>query len=627
MNNLVKPKSLMDAISDKFAHVTKEQDMQKVSEGLHDVVINDGLGVAILVAWQHGLAIGHIPLTGNDPSSRNVDIIQGQGDCPYIFVHIPTRVFRSNVKELTERKIMNPRVDPAWLIYHEDGLIGTFSFPDRSPIKKDDISLALASLEGQGILVRANINNRQIQFKDLASKKRIEGLIQNSHEEVYVRVPTEISAEIDGDHIFLPDPLNSTENREWFYKIVRQKSPCNYCSVQMLNPHEATIHSATAHPSRACFSRQTTSGEPTFPKTVRNYQFGFTYAPFGDPQKVCHFLAWDFPHINDLVMNMDPQSFSFSDLIRLVTVINRDIRAFAKKHDVKEVFSIAGTCNHWGGNTIYHQHYQFFFIPEIPLLHALTEDTPLTTYRDVVVRKYKWAAPAYRIASAEGKQASNQDIMFVADRVAKEWQLLNEGTDASYGNGIEINSHTQNIFVSIIDGGVSAVFIPRHRGKLSTSKVENKIQKINAGALEMMGYFIIDEKPKFDVLDKDPPSARAELGNSWLSELAPKQTTWESFEQRLHDRLDTFVVEFEKGIKEALNLQDARAACSEMCAVWKEIKASKLVEDGQKLYLRNLINDEWCKKMGQTLIPAAPSTHSGESPARPPRGAEQKGRG
>jgi len=594
-----------------------------VRESLQDVVNADGIGVATLAAWLHGLAIGHIPLSENGQSSRNADIIHDPESCPYIFVHVPTRVFRSNVKELTERKIMNAKVDPAWLIYHEDGLIGTFSFPEHPSIKKDDVRLALASLEGQGILTRANINNRQIQFKNSTSRKVIEGHLKNYNEEVYVRVQTQASADIDGESIFLPDHLNSNENRKWFQKIIRQKSQCNYCSVQILNPNEATLHSAPFHHSLACSSPEKKSGEPAFLETVRNYQFGFTYAPFGDPQEVCHFLAWDFPNINETVMNMDPQPYSFSDLIRLVMVIHSNILAFASKHDIEEVVSIAGACNHWGGNTIYHQHYQFFCIPEIPLLHAATEDAPLTIFRDVMVKKYKWAAPVYRISAADGKQASNQDIMFVADRVAREWQLLNDGVDASYGNGIEINNHTQNIFASITDGAVTAVFIPRHRGKLSTSKEKNRIQKINAGTLEMMGYFIIDEKSQFDMLDnepasartEEPASARTELGNSWLSELAPKQTSVESFEQRLHNCLDGRVVEFEKIIEDALHLQDSWSACYDMCAIWQEIKVSKL-DDGQRFYLRNCINDQWRKRTGQILIPVGQSSHSEKSPSR-----------
>ena len=100
-------------------------------------------------------------------------------------------------------------------------------------------------------------------------------------------------------------------------------------------------------------------------RTVRNYQLGFTFAPVGKPEEVCHFLAWDFPHINDVVMSMEPHAASFSDLVTLVQVINDDIRQFCRtdKRRPPEPGPIYGVCNHWAGNTIYHQHYQFFQLP------------------------------------------------------------------------------------------------------------------------------------------------------------------------------------------------------------------------------------------------------------------------
>ena len=67
--------------------------------------------------------------------------------------------------------------------------------------------------------------------------------------------------------------------------------------------------------------------------------------------------------------------------------------------------------------------------------------------------------------------------MAVADRVAREWQILSEGEDLSYGNGITIKNHTQNIFVTTDGEQLSAVFIPRDRTKIDTSKKGNLIQK------------------------------------------------------------------------------------------------------------------------------------------------------
>ena len=113
-------------------------------------------------------------------------MIAAGGACPYVFVHVPIRQIRGNKPKLLELGIMNRNADPAWFIYHEDGLIGTFSFQDLAAVKltEEDIREILDTLAQQGVLMRANINNRQIQFKDLAARRRIE----ESGEKVYVRV-------------------------------------------------------------------------------------------------------------------------------------------------------------------------------------------------------------------------------------------------------------------------------------------------------------------------------------------------------------------------------------------------------------------------------------------------------
>ena len=90
----------------------------------------------------------------------------------------------------------------------------------------------------------------------------------------------------------------------------------------------------------------------------------------GDPEQVCHFLAWDFPHINDVVMNMEPHAYSFSDLVKLVQVINEGIQQFcidqhrpSRCRNRYTEFAITGQAT-----AIYHQHYQFFRLPHVPLL-------------------------------------------------------------------------------------------------------------------------------------------------------------------------------------------------------------------------------------------------------------------
>ena len=584
-----------------------QTNMNVAGEKLREIVAEDGLGIAILVAWQHGLKIGNIPLdldeaTGNPKDVQAEKISHDQ--CPYVYVHVPVRTIRGDIPELVRKGIMNPKADPIWFIYHEDGLVGTFSFQDTDIAKlelgKKDIAYILDVLAQQGILIEANINNRQIQFKDLAARK----VIEESGERVYVKA----ERSIDWNKVRLPAKFDKPRVRSCVHDTLRRKHACSYCSIQALNPNEVTIHSAYVHASAG--------PRKDVLATVRNYQLGFTYAPFGDPREVCHFLAWDFPHINDLVMNMDPQTYSFSDLIKLVRVINRDIDDFCKKNkneknEVPSSTPISGVCNHWAGNTVYHQHYQLFRMPGLPLANASTKTPILASYKQVEVLRFDWQAPSYLIAprtsaDSPGRRADDEDVMFVADRVAKEWDALSEGVDKSYGNGIEIAHHTQNIFVSVDGDILKAIFIPRHRKKLNTSYTRNAIQKSNAGALEMMGYFIIDNEEDFCRLKKmaeEEPAGLKALGDSWLKEIAPDSEVIEEFEERLRTCLSDPVITYEEQLEEILSktYEDATHR------IW-ELRASidaqdERLNDQQRRYLHQVIIDAWLKKYGEQLLP------------------------
>jgi hypothetical protein len=551
--------SAEEAINKKFHAVIAMTDMNEVSEALHRVAADAGLGVAILVAWQHGLRIRHIPLerySNGKAKRRQAEVIGADDGCPYVFAHVPIRRIRGNKPRLVELGIMNQNADPDWFIYHEDGLIGAFSFPDPASVKLTgaDIREILDTLARQGVLMRANVNSRQIQFKDVAARRHIE----ESGENVYVRVENHLL-----EKAVLPGELDRQDVRDYVVEALGRKSACNYCSVQAFNPHEATIHSARVSSRSGRWTEDLA--------TVRNYQLGFTFAPFGDPREVCHFLAWDFPHINDLVMSMEPQAYSFSDLIRLVRVINRDIGEFCCAHGAGQPPQpISGFCNHWAGNSIYHQHYQFLRIAGLPLLRAAGAAQPLVTHRDIQVRKFtSWPAPAFLITAL--RAGLEREVMDVADRVALQWRIMNEGEDLSYGNGIVINNHTQNIFVTTEGGRVSAIFIPRDRRRIDTSGPGNLMQKKNVGALEMMGYFVIDDPQEFAELEKKSLTSREELrtlGDSWLSELAPDAAVVGEFEANIGICLSEAVTPYEERIDEILGRapgevrQGARALAS-----------------------------------------------------------------
>jgi len=523
--------TISEVIRAKFSEILTAKSTQEASEALRKVGEKHGLGVAILVAWQHGLCKSHRHI---DPWESTVRIKGAEQGCPYVFVHAPARQYRRDTAKLIEKKLFNPDADPASLVYHEEGLIGTFSFlkPESVGLAEDDIAEILRALAQQGILAPANIENRQIQFKDLEVKRRIEA----SKKQVYVKVDHH---PIKRQNTRLPAGYDREEI--WLYVLgsLRYKSACNYCSLQAFSPHEVTASSVHARMLNPWADEKA---------TVRNYQFGFTFAPMGDPHDVCHFLAWDFPHISDLVMNMEPQAYSISDLVGLVRTINRDIADFCRSEGVENL-QISGVCNHWAGNSIYHQHYQFFRIAPLPLLTASEQSEFLLNYQDVEVRKLpaSWPAAAFIIRSAGA--GSYEDVVKVADSLAREWRILNEGEDNRFANEIIIKNHSQNIFVTISEGQLIVVFIPRLLSKLDAG---NAIRKKNAGVLEMMGYFVIDEPENFNVVEKMSALERKALGDEWLTELGPPAELIRKFEDKVQVCLSTAVDPYEQRIDELL---------------------------------------------------------------------------
>jgi len=525
----------MSAISEvirvKFSDILTAKSTHEANEALRKVADQHGLGIAILVAWQHGLCESHRHI---DPWASEVRIIGVEQDCPYVFVHAPARQYRRDTAKLIEKKLFNPDADPALLVYHEEGLIGTFSFlkPESVGLAEDDIAEILRALAHQGILAPANIENRQIQFKDLEVKRRIEA----SGKQVYVKVDHH---PIKRQNARLPAGYEREEIWQYVLGSLLYKSACNYCSLQAFSPHEVTVSSADAHMLNPWEDERV---------TVRNYQFGFTFAPMGKPHEVCHFLAWDFPHISDLVMNMEPQTYSISDLVGLVRIINRDITDFCRREDVENL-QISGVCNHWAGNSIYHQHYQFFRIAPLPLLLASEQSEVLLTYQGVEVRKLapSWAAAAFIIRSSGA--GGHEDVIKVADSLAREWRVLNEGEDNRFANEIVIKNHSQNIFVAVDEDQLIVVFIPRLLSKLNAG---NAIMKKNAGVLEMMGYFVIDEPENFDLVEKMSAQERKALGDEWLAELGPPAELVQKFEDKVKVCLSTAVDPYEQRIDELL---------------------------------------------------------------------------
>ena len=155
---------IVHKIRDEFHEIIHLRDTQSANEKLRSEVIRrQGLGVAILIAWQHGLQSQHIPTDvevdghrAGDPESLDPD----EGECAFRFVHVPVRRYRRDTDVLIELKILNSNPDPTGYVYHEDGLIGGFSFqdPELVGLNNDEVEEILRVL----ILAGAEAGDRTI---------------------------------------------------------------------------------------------------------------------------------------------------------------------------------------------------------------------------------------------------------------------------------------------------------------------------------------------------------------------------------------------------------------------------------------------------------------------------------
>lgn len=310
------------------------------------------------------------------------------------------------------------------------------------------------------------------------------------------------------------------------------KFECRYCSAGEMNPCEVVVN---IQGSRFGLSR--------------NYSFGFTFAPFGNPLKVIHFLAWDQA---EKPLNMNRTPMTVSDLIVLTRLINTAIRDFFTGTGIKDFPVIDGISNGWAGNSIYHQHFQFFQ-PEFPTpieSDNLVHRRPTLEREDVKIHRLSWALPVYKIIADE-----SINVGLVGNDLAGIWRLLSDveiinpesNQDSPDGfepeAGTEMRFHTQNLYVPGQYLGKIAYILLRDR-RLVDFKPGNKLfvdkrharktqEKSNIGVLEATGTMIADDLASFAEMSSWESDEVTTQIEQMAQAVCPKEKKVDDFEKAI----------------------------------------------------------------------------------------------
>ena len=268
---------------------------------------------------------------------------------------------------------------------------------------------------------------------------------------------------------------------------------CRYCSAKEMFPCEVIVNVNGAGLGLS-----------------RNYNLGFTYAPFGNPIKVVHFLAWDS---SEKPLNMNRTPVTVSDLVILTRKINISLVNFFAGTGITDYPVIDGVSNGWAGNSIYHQHFQFF-APEFDMpirSENLINRQAILSREDVRIHRLSWNLPIYKITADE-----SINVGLVGNDLAGIWrlmsnvQILHPG-DTSYDGfqveePTEMRFHTQNLYVPGDKAGKEAFILLRDRRLIDFDPKDVHIDKArkvmaqakkNIGVLEASGIMIADDPKSF----------------------------------------------------------------------------------------------------------------------------------
>lgn len=392
---------------------------------------------------------------------------------------------------------------------------------------------------GIGMLV---LHAQQILSRHILTRIQVGGRVQN------LATPTKSLHGAHGEHVlsipirrFRADferlaALNIAKPRALWdsARIItheRDRHPCFYCSCPEINPAEVVVD---LDGSRHGLSR--------------HYTLGFTFAPFGNPLSVVHFLAWDRAH---RPLNMNRTPVTVSDLVKLTREINLSIRGFFAETGVRDYPVLDGISNGWAGNTIYHQHFQFFQ-PEqpLPIVRAGPAGRkPIIHRDDVTVHRLRWPAPIYRIRASD---ALNTGL--VGNDLAGIWRLLGGSRKVPYktfrdgyvpAEGEKVPAHTQNLYIPGKQLGTTAYLVLRDRERVdfvpapddfvNRAKGRKTQPKENIGVLEATGTVIVDDHRCFERMKTWKPVEISLQVNKMVAAIAPDIKKVAGFENAIRE--------------------------------------------------------------------------------------------
>jgi hypothetical protein len=263
-----------------------------------------------------------------------------------------------------------------------------------------------------------------------------------------------------------------------------------------------------------------------------------------------HFLAWDF---STHPLNMDRVPMTVSDLVEMTRQINLSISNFFAGTGIRDYPVIDGVSNGWAGNSIYHQHFQFFRPEEQPPIasnpNLVDVRHPVLVRDDVKIHKMSWCTPVYRVEAED-----SLNVGLVGNDIAGIWKVLggSEEVPIKDEEGGRVPAHTQNIYVVGARFGKTAYILLRDRRHISypSAGARDPVDSVSSslgsrdpsraappkgdiGVLEASGSVIVDDGATFNTMSGWEPSEITTYINLITSSISPEPKRVDEFEAAL----------------------------------------------------------------------------------------------